>query len=77
MIMLTYQERQSIIAEIMQDLGMDSTMSLVVPGDHTMEGKGKYISQFVNAVSLSMGTKKSLEPSTATPKASQQNSITV
>ena len=62
---VTIQERQEIISEIMQDLGMDRTMSLVVPGDHHMEGKGRYISQFINTVSVPTDASKSVSPTTA------------
>ena len=64
---VSIQKRQNIISEIMQDLGMNQTMSLVVPGDHTMEGKGRYISQFVNTVSLPTSASKPLSQPLVSP----------
>lgn len=70
---VSIQERQNIISEIMQDLGMNRTMSLVVPGDHTMEGKGRYISQFVNAVSVPTDAQKSVSQTSTTTN--QNNTV--
>lgn len=40
------QERQRMIANIMYELKMDETVSLVVPGEHNFGGKSKYILKF-------------------------------
>lgn len=74
---VTIQERQEIISEIMQDLGMERTMSLVVPGGHTMEGKGRYISQFVNAVSVPSDAKKTLSETNTSSVSNSQESLKV
>ncbi len=56
---LTIQERQIEIAKIMQELGMDNTASLVVPGGHNFGGKSKYILDFEKIV-LSNGKMEKL-----------------
>lgn len=49
---VTIQERQRMISQIMQKLGMNNTVSLVVPGGHNFGGKRKYILGFCQAISV-------------------------
>lgn len=49
---VTIQERQRMISQIMQKLGMTNTVSLVVPGGHNFGGKSKYILGFYQAISV-------------------------
>lgn len=57
---VTIQERQRMISQIMQELGMDNTVSLVVPGGHNFGGKSKYILSFGQAIRASTDARKPL-----------------
>lgn len=57
---ITIQQRQRKISQIMQNLGMDQTVSLVVPGGHNFGGKSKYILSFAKAITSSTKDAKPL-----------------
>ena len=57
---VTIQERQRMISQVMQELGMDNTVSLVVPGEHNFGGKSKYILSFGQAINVPIDTRKPL-----------------
>ena len=61
---VTIQERQRMISQIMQELGMDNTVSLVVPGEHNFGGKSKYILSFGQAIRASTDSRKPLSAMT-------------
>ena len=57
---VTIQERQLMISKIMQDLGMDQVVNLLVPQGHHFGGKSKYILSFAKAIKENKDNEKPL-----------------
>ena len=57
---VTIQERQRMISQIMQELGMDNTVNLVVPGGHNFSEKSKYILSFGQAINVPTDARRPL-----------------
>lgn len=71
------QERQMMIAKIMEELKMDETVSLVVPGGHNFGDKSKYILSFGQAINVHYETKKPLSSVVPHSVEITQNNLTI
>lgn len=74
---VTIQERQRIIANIMKDLGMNQTVSLIVPGEHNLGGKSKYILSFGQAIRCTTDARKPLSQLVSDSFVDVQDSLTI
>jgi len=73
---VSIQERQLMISKIMQELGMDNTVSLVVPGEHNFGGKSKYILSFGQAIGTP-ADKRPLSEKTPSSVVASQDCVTL